>query len=73
MYRARVDVDEHINAEMDRLVTKLEQTETEVRNIKNAISNNAKKAKQEEQIENKLGSIITKSNNAQEHTRSKKR
>ncbi|MFV0288990.1 MAG: hypothetical protein ACK5HR_06045 [Mycoplasmatales bacterium] len=73
MYRTKLDVDEHINSELDRLIAKFEQTEEDVRTVKNIISNYARNTKQDEIIEEKFDSIITKCNNGEEHIRSKKR
>ncbi len=73
MYRTRADVDEHINSELNRLISKFESTESDVRKIKNILNNYAKNTKQDEKIEDKLDSVIRKCNSSQDYIRSNKR
>ncbi len=72
MYRTRADVDEHINSELNRLISKFETTESDIRKVKNILNNYSKNTKQDQNIEDKFNSIIRKCNSAEDYIRSKK-
>ncbi len=73
MYSTKQDVDEHVNKELDKLISKLEKTEERANSLKLKTTQYVKGTKQNQEIENALARIISKCNANQKNIFNKKK
>ncbi len=73
MYSTKQDVDEHVNKELDKLISKLEKTEERANSLKVKIPQYVKGTKQSQEIEEALSRIISKCDTNQKNIFNKKK
>lgn len=73
MYRNEMEVDEHINGELDRLINKLESIQEDLKGVRDKKDTCTSCVRQGNEIEDTLNDVNYKCNAGIDYVRSKKR